>query len=103
MAQALATGLEVFDLDGEKVGTVDRLFREPERDSLLSEPIRGEARFGSGYLQVGARVPGLGTTLYVPFSEIEAIDERGIRINVHKDAIANREWDLRPTVLDDWQ
>lgn len=101
MEQAIGRGLDVFDLDGEKIGTVDRIFRERERESLLSEPIGGEARFGSGYLEVGARVPGLGRTLFIPFSEIADVDERGVHVRVHKDAVENREWDLRPAFLDD--
>jgi len=48
-------------------------------------------------------VTGLGRTLYIPFSEITDADEQGVRINVHKDAVENRDWDLRPPVLDEPQ
>lgn len=70
MDQALTPQQQVVDLDGVEIGTVDRIFRESERETLRSEPIRGESRFGIGYLEVGARVTGLGRTLYVPFSEV---------------------------------
>jgi len=50
-------------------------------------------------------VTGLGRTLYIPFSEITDADEQGVHINVHKDAVENRDWDLRPVQLDEpqWQ
>jgi hypothetical protein len=105
MDQFVIQGAKAVDLDGVEIGTVDRVYRERESDTLLSEPIGGETRFGRGYLQVGARVTGLGRTLYIPFGEITDADEAGVHINVHKDAVENRDWDLRPPVLDapQWQ
>jgi hypothetical protein len=105
MDQALTTQQKVIDLDGVEIGTVDRIYRESERGTLRSEPIRAEARFGIGYLQIGARVTDLGRTLYVPFSEIVEIVDGMIRLDVHKATVEQRDWDLRPTVLDEpqWQ
>jgi hypothetical protein len=105
MDQFVMQGARVVDLDGVEIGTVDRVYRERESDTLLSEPIGGEVRFGRGYLQVGARVIGLGRTLFIPFSEITDADEQGVHINVHKDAVENRDWDLHPVQLDEpqWQ
>lgn len=105
MEQSPAPQQRVVDLDGVEIGTVDRIYLEAEGETLRSEPVGGEARFGIGYLQVGARVTGLGRTLYIPFSQITAVDAQGVYINVHKDAVENRDWDLRPPVLDEpqWQ
>jgi len=103
MDQFVMQGAKAVDLNGVEIGTVDRVYRERETDTILSQPIGGETRFGSGYLLVGARVTGLGRTLYIPFSEITDADEQGVRINVHKDAVENRDWDLRPPVLDEPQ
>jgi hypothetical protein len=84
---------------------VDRIYRESETETLRSEPIRGESRFGIGYLEVGARVTGLGRTLYIPFSEIIEVADGVIRIDVHKATVEQRDWDLRPGELDEaqWQ
>lgn len=101
--RAIAVGRDVLDLDGEPIGTVDRVYREAEGDTLISEPVGGERRFGSGYLEVGARVKDLGRTLFIPFSEITDTDDRGIHIRVHKDSVENRDWDLRPAFLDEPQ
>ena len=103
--QFVTQGAKAVDLDGVEIGTVDRVYRERASDTILSQPIGGEQRFGSGYLEVGARVTGLGRTLYIPFSEITDADEQGVHINVHKDAVENRDWDLRPVQLDEpqWQ
>ncbi len=105
MDQALTTQQQVVDLDGVEIGTVDRIFRESEQETLRAESIRGEARFGIGYLEVGARVTGLGRILYVPFSEIIEVTDGAVRLDVHKATVEQRDWDLRPTVLDEpqWQ
>lgn len=103
MDQFVVQGATVVDLDGAEFGMVDRVYREQEQATLLSEPIGGERRFGSGYLQVGARVTGLGRTLYIPFSEITDADEQELHLNVHRDAVENRDWDLRPAELDEPQ
>lgn len=104
MEQMPTVGQAVVDLAGVAIGEVDRIYRETEEETLRSEPVAGEARFGIGYLQVGARVEGLGRTLYIPFSEITDLDET-VHINVHKATVENRDWDLRPPVLDEpqWQ
>jgi len=105
MDQFVMQGARAVDLNGMEIGTVDGLYRARASDTILSQPIGGEARFGSGYLQVGARVTGLGRTLYIPFSEITDADEQGVHINVHKDTVENRDWDLQPVELDEpqWQ
>lgn len=103
MEQALTPQQKVIDLDGVEIGRVDRIYRESERETLRSEPIRGESRFGIGYLEVGARVTGLGRTLYVPFSEIVEAADGVIRLDVHKAAVEQRDWDLRPAEIDEPQ
>ena len=105
MDQALTPQQQVVDLDGVEIGTVDRIFRESEGETLRAEPIRGESRFGIGYLEVGARVTSLGRTLYVPFSEVIEVTAGMVRLDVHKATVEQRDWDLRPTVLDEpqWQ
>lgn len=105
MDQFITQGTTVVDRDGAEIGTVERVYRERETETLLSEPIGGERRFGRGFLQVGARVTGLGRTLFIPFSEITDANDQGLHINVHRDAVKNRDWDLRPPVLDEpqWQ
>lgn len=99
-----AVGQGVVDLDGVALGTVDKVYRETESATLRTEPVGGESRFGIGYLEVGARVEGLGRTLFIPFSEITDLDEV-VHINVHKATVVNRDWDVRPPVLDEphWQ
>ena len=103
-AQTPTVGQAVVDLDGVTIGEVDRIYRETEGETLRTAPVAGESRFGIGFLEIGARVEGLGQTLYVPFSEITDLDEM-VHIDVHKEAVKNREWDLRPPVLDEpqWQ
>ena len=97
-----ATGMEVRDIDGARIGEVDAIFPEPPENQLATMTVGGEARFGRGFLQVGAREVGLGRTLYVPFSEVTDVRDGGVYLNVHKEAVERREWDLRPVVLDEW-
>lgn len=101
--QEFRGGMEVRDPDGEKIGAVERVFREDESASLRTEPVGGESRFGSGYLQVAAEVAPIGRTLYVPFGSIEDLRDGAIYLDAHKEAVENREWDLRPSFLDEPQ
>ncbi|MGN6811923.1 MAG: PRC-barrel domain-containing protein [Thermomicrobiales bacterium] len=105
MKQTIQPGQDVRDEDGERIGTVNRVYRETNRETLITEPVGGESRFGSGYLEVGAQLSSLEQPLYIPFSEILDASERGIRVNVHSDSVANRDWNLRPAFLDEpqWQ
>ena len=99
----ITAGMTVLDREGEKVGTVARIYRERPESSEHSMTYRGEPRFGTGFLEVDGGVAGIGTNLYVPFSEILDLDERGVYLNAHKDAVGNRQWDLRPVALDEPQ
>jgi hypothetical protein len=103
MKQTIQPGQDVRDEDGERIGTVDRVYRETNRETLITEPVGGESRFGSGYLEVSAQLTNLEQPLYIPFSEILDASERGIRVNVHSDSVANRDWNLRPAFLDEPQ
>jgi hypothetical protein len=103
MKQTIQPGQAVFDENGERIGTVDRVYREENRETLITEPVGGESRYGSGYLEVGAQLSDLNQPLFIPFSEILDAGERGIRVNVHKNSVANRDWNLRPAFLDEPQ
>ncbi len=91
MDRFVMQGARAVDLSGTEIGTI------------LSQPVGGEAQFGSDYLEVGARVIGLGQTLFIPFSKTTDADERGVHSNVPKDTVKNREWDPRPAQFDEPQ
>ena len=103
MKQTIQPGQDVLNANGERIGTVDRVYQETNRETLITEPVGGESRFGSGYLEVGTRLTNLAQPLYIPFSEILDADNGGIRVNVHKNSVANRDWNLRPAFLDEPQ
>ncbi|MGN6672206.1 MAG: PRC-barrel domain-containing protein [Thermomicrobiales bacterium] len=105
MKQTIQPGQDVRDEDGERIGTVNRVYRETNRETLITEPVGGESRFGSGYLEVGAQLSSLEQPLYIPFSEILDANTAGIWINVHRGSVTNRDWNLRPAFLDEpqWQ
>ena len=103
MKQTIQPGQDVLDANGERIGTVSQVYREENRETLIIEPVGGESRFGSGYLEVGTQLTSLAQPLYIPFSEILDASERGIRVNVHTGSVANRDWNLRPAFLDEPQ
>jgi hypothetical protein len=103
MNQTIQPGQNVLDANGKRIGTVNRVYREENRETLITEPVGGESRYGSGYLEVGVQLTDLAQPLFIPFSEILDAGERGIRVNVHKNSVANRDWNLRPAFLDEPQ
>jgi len=42
MDQFVMQGAKAVDLNGVEIGTVDRVYRERETDTILSQPIGGE-------------------------------------------------------------
>lgn len=76
-SQRITDGMTVYDVNGDKVGTVSG------------------ANASSGYfiLQKGLLFPH---DYYVPMSAVSRIDPDGVYLNVEKDDIKNRGWDNPP-------
>jgi len=73
----LRRGLDVYDRDGHKIGSIEDV--------------------GPNYVHVSTGFLGLGPDLYVPFSAIDRVGDDRAMLNVSRDEIASRRWDQRPS------
>src|SRR5919199_1399378 len=73
-------GMDVFDADNQKVGTV--------------------AETAEGYLRVPTGFLGLGKEHYIPFSAIRSVDGEAIHLSVSKDGLDELEYAQAPMEAD---
>ena len=73
-------GMDVFDADNEKVGTV--------------------AETAEGYLRVPTGFLGMGKEQYIPFSAIRSVDGEAIHLSVAKDGLDELEYAQAPMEAD---
>jgi len=99
-------GMDVYDRDGDKVGTIKHVFSSPMSGTTsgyttpsgtTSEGLLG-GTMPRGVFQVDTGFLGLGKDYYVPFSAVtDAMSDR-VTLDVDKDALNQTGWDHRP----DW-
>ena len=92
---AIREGMDVYDVDDDKVGTVGKVYQPTATSSTASgyaEPT------GRAYLKVDTGLFGLGKDLFIPASAIRDVTADRVILNVDKDALDDTGWDRRP----DW-
>ena len=98
-AAALAEGMDVHDLKGNKVGTVGKIYR-PAAATASSTAAPGTfAAPPSGadqYLKVDTGFLGLGKDLYIPTSAVSDVSGERVTLTVDKDRLDEMGWDRRP-------
>ena len=97
---SLAEGMEVYDVKGDKVGTVGRLYRPAgvaastgTAPGTYAEPPSG----AEGCFKVDTGFLGLGKDLYIPASAVTSVSGKRVTINADKDRLDDRGWDRRPS------
>ena len=97
----LEPGMDVCDTDGDKFGSVNRVFRH----EFASVGTEGSSSVGTmprdEILEVKTGLFGLGKHLYIPFSAIHDVTSGCVFINEPKDRIEDQGWDTRPDYLDE--
>jgi len=95
----LEPGMDVCDLNGDKVGTISRVYRhDPATGSLDAGAVATLPR--EDIVEVKTGVLGLGKHLWVPMDAIQDITSGCIFVKEQKDRIQNLDWDVRPDYLD---
>jgi uncharacterized protein (TIGR02271 family) len=89
-ADQLTDGMDVYDANGDKVGTVDEVY-----DSTGA----GGAS-GGGYLRVPTGFLGLGREHHIPFSAVQSVEGDRINLNVGRDELDNLGYDEAPRDVD---
>jgi hypothetical protein len=91
-------GMDVMDVDGDKIGTVDEIFQPAAVSSTASTT--GEAT-GEPILKVETGFLGLGKDYYVPSSAVRDVTAERVVLGVDKDELDTLGWDTRPRWLND--
>jgi hypothetical protein len=97
----LEPGMDVCDVNGDKVGSISRVYRtDPAaarpRDAVAVATMRRE-----DVLEVKTGLLGLGKHYYVPFDAILDVTSGCIFVKEPKDRIDELGWGVRPYYLDE--
>jgi hypothetical protein len=91
-------GMEVVDLDGDKIGKVDKIFQPAAVSSTASSTAE---RAGEPILKVSSGLLGLGKDYYIPAGAVRDVTTDRVVLDVDKDAIDTLGWDMRPPWISD--
>lgn len=91
-------GMDVVDFDGDKVGTVDKIFQPA---SVRSSASRTAEPAGEPILKVKSGLLGLGTDYYIPAGAVRDVTTERVVLSADKDQLDTMGWDTRPPWLDD--
>ena len=100
----LEPGMDVCDVDGNKFGSVARVYRN-ELAAVGGETPAAASGVGTmtrdEILEVKTGLLGLGKHFYVPFSAIQDVTSGCVFINQPKDALERQGWHVKPDYLDE--
>jgi hypothetical protein len=99
----LADGMDVYDIDGDKIGTVDGLFRPAASvaSTGTTTSTHVEATRAEPYFRIRKGVLGFGKDLYIPAGAVTDVTGNRVTLNVRKDRAGELGWDERPTWIPD--
>ena len=99
----LEPGMDVCDVDGNKFGSIGRIYRH-EMATVGDATTTSGSGVGTmqreDILEVKTGLLGLGKHLYIPFGAIQDVTSGCVFINQAKDQMEARGWDSRPDYLD---
>jgi hypothetical protein len=97
----LEPGMDVCDMDGNKFGTINRVFR-PELAGVGAGAVTTAGSMPhEDIIEVKTGLFGLGKHLYVPFGAIQDVTTGCVFVNQPKDRIEAQGWDVRPDYIDE--
>ena len=87
IATLVADGMDVYDRDGERVGSIARVYRpRPE--------VQGEV-----FVEVETGFLGFGRSFYVPISHVREVDGERAHLDIAKDQLDQTGWDEQPPAI----
>jgi hypothetical protein len=93
----LTPGVSVSDKDGNKLGTVERVYRrDPAR---TTQDDGGAGAVSDEIVEVKTGVFGLGKHLYVPMRAVETVTEEGAFLDRPREEVERAEWTSPPQHL----
>jgi hypothetical protein len=100
----LTPDMDVCDIDGQKIGTISRVYRDEFATALhgTDEPAETAQPARSGVVEVKTGLLGLGEHLFIPIGAIQDATEQCVFVGHKKDQLAE-EWHHKPDYLDQLQ
>jgi hypothetical protein len=92
----LEPGMDVCDLNGDKVGTIARVYRH----DLAADTSAVATLPREDVLEVKTGLLGLGKHYFVPFDAIQDVTTGCIFVKEPKERIDDMGWEVRPDYLD---
>ncbi len=99
----LEPGMDICDIDGEKVGTIGHVYRHAYATAGASTETTSNVAMAPGedIIEVKTGLFGLGKHYYVPFSAIHDVTSGCVFISKRRDDIDGLAWDVKPDYLED--
>ena len=94
----LEPNMPVCDRDGEKVGSIARVYRYEM--ATVGEPTASVPPYEE-IIEVKTGLFGLGHHYYIPLSAIEDVTEGGVILSVSQGEMDQRGWGEKPTYLEE--
>ena len=95
----LEPGMDVCDINGDKIGTLSRVYRRHLTGVETGAGVATAPR--EEMLEVKTGLLGLGKHYYVPFGAIQDVTTGCVFLNQPKDAMDQQGWEHRPDYLDE--
>jgi hypothetical protein len=92
--------MDVCDVDGNKFGSISRVFRH-EMAAVGAETSSVGTMPREELLEVKTGLFGLGKHLYIPFSAIQDVTSGCVFINQSRDHLDQQGWDVQPDYIDE--
>jgi hypothetical protein len=94
----LREDMDVIDANGDKVGTIGRIYQPaavPSTTSTVANPA------SQAYMKVDTGFLGLGKDLYIPADVISDVTADRVFLNMDKDHFDAMGWDHKPDFIRD--
>lgn len=96
-------GIEVFDVDGHKIGTVTHVHEGAPAAAASATAadgnIGGAAGADGGVFEVKTGLFGLGKRYFIPFTAIKDVTIGGVFVNRGKADLDSTGWDRKPDLV----
>jgi hypothetical protein len=97
----LEPDMDVCDIDGNKIGTIGRVYRHELATVGAASSESGGGMPREDVIEVKTGLLGLGKHFYIPFGSIQDVTSGCVFINVPKDRVENQGWEIRPDYLEE--
>jgi hypothetical protein len=94
---AVRKGMDVFDVNGDKIGGVGEIFAGA---TVGASGSRAAGSTSGNYLKVDTGFLGLGKDYYVPAEYVSDVLDDKVILNISKDAAKAMGWDEKPASLE---